>query len=170
MCALPPFREAGVISSQKTPSVTLNVLILNVRVRGASVQGSSRFRRFRRLNSASELFSDYGVVPEPLKGSKTRSPGRELARMIFASSFSGFCVDDRCFRASTSRDCQISPEIRRMCQPETPVFSLGPVFRCAVWIGVRRDHLPLEHHCIDIEVIIVSNREEPNIFRTVFPV
>ena len=32
------------------------------------------------------------VEPEPPKGSKTRSPSLELARISFASSFSGFWV------------------------------------------------------------------------------
>ena len=39
------------------------------------------------------------VVPEPRKGSSTVSPGEELARISFASSFSGFCVGWAVFSA-----------------------------------------------------------------------
>ena len=38
------------------------------------------------------LFAATAVVPLPANGSNTRSPFFELARMIFARSFSGFCV------------------------------------------------------------------------------
>src|SRR6185503_10757230 len=57
-----------------------------------------------------------------------------------------------------------------MCQPETPVFTVRPIFRSAVLISVRRNHLPFKHHCLDVKVIVLTNGEKPNVFRAVLPI
>src|SRR5689334_276568 len=57
-----------------------------------------------------------------------------------------------------------------MCQPKASIISLLPILRLAVAVGVRREHLPLEPDGFDIKVVIVRNSEEPDIFRTLFPV
>ena len=55
---------------------------------------SSRSRaQFRsQHNDGPSFFATTEVVPEPRKGSKTTASADVLARMTFASSFSGFCV------------------------------------------------------------------------------
>lgn len=65
---------------------------------------------------------------------------------------------------------QIRPQIRRVREPKTPVIGLFPVLWRAVGIGVRRDHLALEHHGFDVEVIILGNRKEPDVFGALLPV
>src|ERR1051326_2448274 len=57
-----------------------------------------------------------------------------------------------------------------MCDSKPSIISLIPVLRFAVLMRVRRDYLPFEHHCLDVEVIILANSEKPDIFRTVFPI
>src|SRR5215217_2327824 len=57
-----------------------------------------------------------------------------------------------------------------MRDAETPVFGLGPILRNSVLISIRSDDLALHLHGLDIEVIVVTNCKEPNIFRTVFPI
>src|SRR6185503_12803423 len=80
------------------------------------------------------------------------------------------CRMIRILRHRPVRHRQIRPQIRRMCQPEPPIFALRPIFRRAVRIRVRRDHLPFKHHCLDVEVIIFTNSEKPDVFRAVLPV
>src|SRR5215212_1519343 len=57
-----------------------------------------------------------------------------------------------------------------MRDAETPVFSLCPILRSSVPISIRSDDPAPDLHCLDIEVIIVTNGKKPNIFRTIFPV
>ena len=57
-----------------------------------------------------------------------------------------------------------------MRHAETPVFCLRPVFRLAIAVRIRRDHLALEHHGVNVEVVIITDREEPDILRAVLPV
>src|SRR6185503_19127271 len=57
-----------------------------------------------------------------------------------------------------------------MGHSEPPVFRLTPIFGLAVLIGVRRDDLTFDHHRINVEVIILTNSEKPDVLRTVFPV
>src|SRR5215813_14873052 len=57
-----------------------------------------------------------------------------------------------------------------MCDSKPSVFRLRPVLGFAVLMRVRRDYLALEHHCLDVEVIVLANSEEPDVFRSVLPV
>ena len=57
-----------------------------------------------------------------------------------------------------------------MRDAKTPVRGFDPVFGCAVGVGVGRDHLTFEHHGFNVEVVIVGNSEEPDVFRALFPV
>src|ERR1051326_912150 len=57
-----------------------------------------------------------------------------------------------------------------MCDSKPSVFRLIPVLRFAVLMGVGRYYLPLDHHRLDVEVIILANSEKPDVFRAVFPV
>lgn len=74
------------------------------------------------------------------------------------------------FRHRPVRYGQVSPQIRRMRHAEAPVFRLRPVFRLAIAVRIRRDHLALEHHRLDIEVIVIADCEKPDVFRAVLPV
>jgi len=57
-----------------------------------------------------------------------------------------------------------------MRHAEAPVFRLRPIFRLAIAVRVRRDHLALEHHGVNVEVVIITDREEPDVLRAVLPV
>src|ERR1044071_5321909 len=57
-----------------------------------------------------------------------------------------------------------------MSHPEPAIFRFTPIFRLAVSIGIRRDDLTFEHHCINVEVKILTNSEKPDVLRTIFPV
>src|ERR1044072_3660666 len=57
-----------------------------------------------------------------------------------------------------------------MRDAEPSVVRFRPVFRLAIAVRIRRDDLPFEHHGVYIEVIIITNSEKPDIFRTILPV
>src|ERR1051325_6532481 len=57
-----------------------------------------------------------------------------------------------------------------MRDSKSSVISLLPVLRLAILIGIRRDDLAPQHHGVDVEVIILTDRKKPNILRSVFPV
>ena len=83
------------------------------------------------------------VVPEPEKGSKIKSFSRVEARIIFARSFSGFCVGCSVFSGIDQNGTVKSVhKFDGVSQPKISLVGFFPILRLAVF-RVRREHFSL---------------------------
>ena len=124
---------------------------------------------FNADKASSQFLAVTEVVPEPRNGSKTRSPGLELAKIKACKQFFRFWVGGPYFPAWTSRGSRCRPKSWRGRCCGTCRFRLLPSRGDSRRSGTEQS-LFANFDRFEIKGILIAQSGKPNVFHAVFPV